>query len=289
VARTVVPTLVVALSLAAALHLLARSPWFSGPTVLRLGEIGLRHQAKASRMRHPAEIILLGDSTCSVGVDATDLSRQLPGQTPVLSLGLVMGISLGAYSQAAADFSAANPGQVRWIVLLLCPGKLGQSVATGGELDSMWRRIVNEMDDRSPPPGLWSTGDYLGTRFLRDQLAGRILPDTLPGKGGTYFGFTTDLDEYLTAHNGSPVDFGDYVPRANRKSEKPVEWSISPEFESQCREFREHMPPHVKLAIGLTPVPLGTAPPDAGRIYREQLEQWNAWIHADLIDSVHAL
>jgi hypothetical protein len=279
--RALAPTLAAFLGIAAALHLAAWQHWLpQPPATLHADETALRHQARASVTRHPAEIVVLGDSTCGAGVAAVQLSNELPDHAGVINLALIIGIDLGAYADAAADFAAANPGQVRWVVLLVSPLKLRGGADNQGHIE-FWRRLRDEAHGRgSNAPSPWRAGDYFAARAFRDRLASRLLPEPLRGTGAGRFGFTTELDRCLTTHGGGLADVGEFVPRPGQS---PADWSVSPKVEAECRAFCERFPRGARLAIGLTPVALAVAPPNARQLHAECLRQLNAWMRADLV------
>jgi hypothetical protein len=146
-ARLVLPTLGVVALYAVALHAMAWLGWLPRrPITLRADETVLRHQARASRSQHPAEIVLIGDSTCHTAIDAAELSRLLPQPTRAINLALVINIEFSQYAQIAADFAAANPDQVRWVVLLITPLRL----ANRGE-STLWQTLGDDVRTGGSP------------------------------------------------------------------------------------------------------------------------------------------
>ncbi len=85
--RVLMPTLLVCCALLAALKLGARFRLLPpAAAALDPNSTVLAHQARAASSPNPARILLIGDSTCLVGVDAAALSREL-GSTWVPSFG----------------------------------------------------------------------------------------------------------------------------------------------------------------------------------------------------------
>ena len=231
---------------AVCLHGAAALGWLpEKPTTLYADETVLRHQARARRAVHPAQIVLVGDSTCHAAVDAATLAQQLPAGTRAINLGLILGIDFAVYGQIASEFAASNPDQVRWVVLLITPTRL----ATRGDR-SLWDQICRGTEGEVDQHDAFSAGNLSGGRLFRERVACRLLPEPLRGRGAQLFGFTTGLDAYMTAHDGSVVDFGELELRPN----SPVlEFPLSDDFAAACRDFRDFLPANVKLAVGLTP------------------------------------
>ncbi len=252
------------------------------PAALHPTETQLRHQAKASCSRHPARVALIGDSTCVAGIDAATLSSKIG--LPAINLSLIVGIDLESYAQETADFAAANPHQLEWVILLVNPGKFSGNAESASEI-TLWHTINEQLYlERSGVHPFWDSTDMFAVGLIRERLAPYLLPQALSHRGAAYFGFATEVDAYMTAHNGSLIDFGEYATVSG--SAHPVEshsWPIGPECETVCRHFRSLLAPGVKLAIGLTPLPFSIAPRNSHEQTVATLRQLAPWMHADLI------
>ena len=239
----------------------------------------LAHQARASRQRDPAEIVLVGDSTCLMGVDAGQLSRELPRHDPALSLALIIGLDLKVYGGVLRTFAATNPGQVRAEVLLLTPQKLAAGNHSEDEV-AAWQTIDATMatgwGDLSPT----TETDRLGRKVLRENLLAHVLDTPLRGSGAEYFGFSSQIDHYLTAHRGSLLDFGTFALPRRRQH---LDYQLAPGFEAESRAVRSLLPAGTRLYIGLTPGPRSAAAPDDRVRRNELLRQWNVWMQADAL------
>lgn len=256
-----------------ALHLVDWAGW----PPLRLDDAGIRHQIKMAHSHHPAQIVFVGDSTCWCGIDPSELSKELPGHVPAINLSLFIWFDLKRYAQQTSDFARSNPNQVKWVVLLVCGGKLSGSRET---LDySKFWYSSSEKESRSH--SFLGSDDFLTGSLVCERWARLIVPETLRGRGASFYGFTSDMEKYMTAHEGGIFDFGEYIPLKNQKNTNA--WLLKAGFEPFCRSFREKMAPGVKLAIGLTPAVLGSIPSDSRARYLACLEQWNSYIHADLV------
>jgi hypothetical protein len=233
----------------------------------------LFHQSRASRTRDPASIILLGDSTCLMGVDARDLSSQLPGQPHVRSLALVVWLDLRVYAEVLSDFARANPGQVQTVVLLVCPAKLAGAPTGSG----LWNQIHHSTrPGEIEQPGTLQS--LLGLQLLRENVFSHLLETPLETKNVAFLGFSSQLETYQTQHYGSMIEQGTFfVPVHGRTNQ----WRLTPDFAAETRDFRSKMPAGCKLFIGLTPSPKSSSTPFDRANRDEVLRQWNQWMHAD--------
>ena len=232
----------------------------------------LVHQSHASHTRHPAEIVLLGDSTCLVGVDAPGLSMRLPGRPRVINLSLLIGFGLDVYGKVLQDFVTANEGQVSTAVLLVTPIRFA---GTSPSTDSMaaWMGIHYS----HVHPG----GDPFGIKVLRGNLLSHVLETPLHGNGAAYFGFSSEIDAYMTAHDGSLIDFGRLNPLPGHPGS--AKWTVPSAVGKRSRAFRAEVPAGVKLFIGFTPGPASRMPPGASEERIDLLREWNQAIGADAL------
>jgi hypothetical protein len=276
------PTLAVLICIAAGLKLMVITGLM--PAVASVNNAGttiLAHQASAARSHYPGEVVLLGDSTCLVGVDAASLSRELPGQPPALNLSLFIWLALKDYGEVLADFASANPGQVRTVVLLLTPEKLGADIRPTEE--ELWHNVRREVQGLSTPIVPSATlRDRLGFGGLRENLLSHVLATPLRGKGPgvAFYGFCSGVDAYMTAHDGSYLEFGSLARPRKIPQRK---WAFVADLEVESRAFRSRVPPGAKFFAGLTPIAESYCSPDE-RVQRlDMLHRWNRWIQADAL------
>ena len=276
-ARLFLPVIGVWVIAAGCLHAAAWFDWLPAePTTLYADETVLRHQAKARKTPHPARIVIVGDSTCHAAVDAAALSRQLRSRTPVINLALVIGIDVAMYARIAADFAATNPGQVEWVVLLVTPSRLAQR----GDA-FLWDQFFNDSPSaNSEAKQSLLIAEISGGKLFKERLASQVLSQPLRGKGAASLGFTTELDRFMTLHDGSVVDFGEM---SGQTFPVTAEFPVGADFVDGCRDFRANLPPDVKLAVGLTPSPARAAGPVTQRAYRMGLEQLNHLLRPDAL------
>lgn len=226
------------------------------------------------RSHHPAEVILLGDSSCGTGVGAPLLRRLLPGNPRVLNLGLYIGFGLDVYGDVLSTHVEHNPGTVRWVVLLVNPQFLMDNSAAPDALD-YWQRITQSVRYGQDPQRHWLTRAS-GAGLLKDRLFKRLLHT--PISGGGLYGFTSGLAQYLADHEGSMVDVGKFHPPTH-----PIldQYTLSPTLEKPSRDFRRHIPAGARLVIGIMPIPESVCPPGYPEQRDPLLLAWNQWMQAD--------
>lgn len=277
--RVILPIIVSMIGLLALLRCLNGLGLLPKPSVSTHPDLTvLIHQFRASRERDPAKVVLLGDSTCLMGVDARELSQRLPEKPRVLSLALLIWLDLGVYGQVLSDFAKANPDQVRSVVLLVSPAKLaeGGESAQGTESE-IWRQVqladrrASFQEAKTPPA-------RLGINLLRENVFSHLLDTPTRPQGEAFFGFSSQVDGYMSAHQGSLLEPGTFLIPRRRQTAK---WTLSPAFEAETRVFRARVPSGAKLFIGLTPIAKITSNPGDRDRRDELLRAWNRTMNAD--------
>lgn len=278
--RALLPTLCVLAGAALLLNVGARQHLLPAPPAGWDSDSGvLVHQSLACRKPSDAQVLVVGDSTCLVGVDARALSRLLPQRTPVLSLALFIWLDLGVYGQEVADFATAHPGQVRAVVLLVSPAKLG-----GMAQDSAGQEFWRDLQRHGPVGPGAAAVDWLGGKIWRWHFLSHLLETPLRGGGAAFYGFASESVAYMTAHSGSLANPGTVTPFRNPARALAVtKFELAPAMEAESRLFRSRMPAGAKLLIGLTPRPRGLSSPSSRAERDELLRQWNQWVQADIL------
>jgi len=274
-ARGLLPPLLVATALALLLQAACRLNWLPPPRARSdPDQTVLAYKRRVSRARHPARILLTGDSACMTGVEPGLLSANLPGREAVLNLGLIIGLDLATYGEVVADFIRANPSQVECVVLLVTPQKL-RSEEESAEFLRLWRRLGSELDDGGEvrPPG-----HGFGLGEPRERLLGRVVTRPLRGTGADHYGFPRGIWDYLEAHQGAVLDWASYQPGSRPQ---PPDYVLAPSRETSSRRLRVLIPREVRLVVGLMPVPESLRAPEAVRKRDELLDDWNRWLEAD--------
>jgi hypothetical protein len=231
----------------------------------------LIHQAEASRTASSADIILIGDSSCLMDVNARQL-EQLTGKR-VLNLGTLSHVSLLTQEYLLQQSLRTNTEQ-KTIVLLMHPESL-RLASRAPYFDGVIRAYLKEV-------GSWD-GDLTflratGADAFRHCLLTRAIPIPLAGAYGQHYGFNQNLWNHLTEHNGSALDPHTY--QTNRPSGNP-EYRLAPQLESRSRDFRTNFPPNTRLLVGITPSPFDYVYRNHSQNCREMLATWSEWLKAD--------
>lgn len=241
----------------------------------------LIHQTEASRSTNDAEVLLLGDSSCLMDVDASVLGRHLG--RPTLNLGTLSYLDLDAASLFLRAQIAANPGRARTVVVLLHPESLrrvGPHPGVVNLLDGLWTGRDVETDDGIAV----MLAQGLGLQPLKGRVLSRLLPTPLPGAYGQRYGFSTDLERYLREHRGSALDPEEVAtpgaPGDSRKFSGSAEYRLAAQQESPSRNFGAAVPDGAQLFAGVTPIPAGFAGPHYAEVHRRMLERWSGWLGA---------
>lgn len=270
------PMLAVLAGLAVLLHLGQRWALLPPPPIAWDPEtLVLRHQSRACRSAPPAEILLVGDSTCLVGVDAAELSRRLPGRPRVLNLALFRWLGLDTYGTEVRDFAASHPGRVHMVVLLVSSAKLTEA----GRFARTWEQIHNPECQRDRDVHC----DWLGARLVRENLLSYLLATPLHGGGADFYGFASEIDAYMSAHNGSVLSSGSFVPPREHPPDVLPAFPLAPALETETRAFRAMMPAGAKLFVGLTPYTTASKRSAERARSTDLLRRWNAWLSADTL------
>lgn len=240
----------------------------------------LVHQVEATRASPDATVLLLGDSSCLMDVAADELSLQI-GQS-ALNLGTLSYLDVQAYAQLLRHYVTHHAQPLRAVVLLMHPEALRRA---GPEeyhvrlLDSLLHET-----DLVPRTGFHPRLlHWLGLDLFRNRILCRVLPTPLAGAYGRHYGFSTDLEKFLSQHRGSLVEPDRQPFRGN------AEYRLSKTLEPGSRLFRRDVPPAVTLLVGITPVPAGFAGRDYPALRDEMLAQWGRWLQVDaLLDGLPA-
>lgn len=236
----------------------------------------LIHKVEASGSRSDAKVVLIGDSSCLMDVSALQLSEQL-GQ-PVLNLGTLSYLDLEAHATLLKRFFAANPNQVKAVVLLLHPEGLRRPAPEPYHTKFLQSFLAGEDHIVRQNVSHW-----VGLEIFRARLLSRALPTPLGGAYGRYYGFSADLEEYLTQNKGSAVDPD---PRSFQGN---AEYRLAPQLETRSRAFKAAIPPGVRLFVAITPAPAGFVARNYPEFHRQMLLQWGTWLQSNILEELPAV
>lgn len=237
----------------------------------------LIHQAEASRSKHEADLLLIGDSSCLMDVSAPQLSAALAGGHHALNLGTLSYLDLSSYASILREYLRVNPGRVSTVVLLMHPEALRRAGPEEYHVEMLDRYYAAE-DFCEPSASRMSC--WMGGAIFKGRVLSRWVPIPLEGVYGQKYGFTSGLWNYLSTHDGSAVD-----PRKYDRStvQGNAEYHLSPRLERTSQTFRSAVPNGARLAVGITPAPENFVKSDFSQRHAEMLNQWSAWVRADAV------
>lgn len=232
----------------------------------------LVHQAEASRKSQNAQILLVGDSSCLMDVNARELGQHLG--LPSLNLGLLSYLGLEYYAEVLRGYVAANPNRLRIVVLLMHPEALRRVESEeyyGRLLTSYWKGEdacrTSTIEER--------LACWFGVETFRSRILSRALPSPLEGAFGRKYGFSDDLEAFMRRENGSVID------PVNERPRGLSEYRLSSTLKPVSQQFKMSFPPGVKLLVGITPVPETTAGQNYSELHASMLREWGEWLQAD--------
>lgn len=263
---------------AASMHLGAALRWLPSPrAVLDTDRTILFHQAATSQGPHGARLLLTGDSSCLMDVSAEQLEASLPANQSTLNLGTLSYLDLPAYASLLERYFATNSGRVRTVLLLMHPEALRRVAPTDYHVIAL-NSFFSGIDFCDPATGPLFC--WLGGAIFDGRLLSRAIPLPLAGNYGKRYGFTSDLWQYLSEHKGSAIDPGKFDPKSAMGN---AEYRLAKQLESASKIFRAAIPANVKLVAGMTPTPESFAGRGFPSKFKELLQGWNEWLHADVI------
>ena len=232
----------------------------------------LVHQADSSRKASGAKLLLVGDSSCLMDVDAAQLGEHL--KTKCLNLGTLSFLDLSAASRLVNNYSEANPGKPKWVVLLIHPEALRQAMSDPdahafletylrGELLPTMQTLSGRLQSIS------------GLSSLKARVLDRWISTPLSGDFGHRYGFTSQMERYMDTHDGSLVDPRTMALKGNSEYQMAARW------EGTSRAFRGRLPEGIQILVGITPIPESFAPTNHTARQREMLGTWAGWLEAE--------
>jgi hypothetical protein len=232
----------------------------------------LIHQFEAAQKQSGADVVLLGDSSCMMDVSARTAGEKLGCK--VLNLGLLSYLDLNSYAEMLRQYTEANPGKPRAVVLLMHPEALRLSEGKKEYKDFMASVLAGApMENASTNENkLMST---LGVNSFKARVLSRVLPSPLADEFGLRYGFSVDLVKYMDQNCGSLIDPKPQPFRGN------AEYSLSEKLQPASRAFRAAVPQGTKFFVAITPVPQSFARRDYAGVQMNMLQQWSQWLGAE--------
>ena len=243
-------------------------PFLKEPAAMGAEEVIVEHQSKAAKRVQKCDVILAGDSSCLMNVAADRLN----GMGEVLNLGTLSIMPLSSFGQLVAAHRAENPGQPRYVILLIHPEMLSSESTSGGPVLS-GDAAGNEEEKSIRRDVLTVTG--ILPAF--EAGPGQFVPAGLPGRYGTFYGFAGTLRKYLQEHRGSAIDPTPISPSKFSRQE----YGLSAAFRSEAEKFRGLIPADCKLFVGLSPIPRSAAPENHEEWHQATLAELGTLMRAD--------
>jgi len=232
----------------------------------------LSHQIHASAT--PASIALIGDSSCLMDVSGRLLGQEL--RRPVSNLGTMSLLDLTAFASLASNAVSATKGSAT-VVLLVHPDFLMRPTADPRVLCDFQAIRQGASPSREPEvPAEWAAS-ILATDLFRDSIESTARSFPLSGEFGRRYGFTDQIRAAIGRDLGL-VDPRKY--RFVRREARPFE--VSPRLEGQFQALRGLLPTHVRLDVGITPIPESEAEADFGPRHSRALKTVSEWIGGDV-------
>ena len=221
-----------------------------------------------------ADIVLIGDSSCLMNIDASQLG-ELTGKK-VINLGTVSFLDMKIYSNLLDRYLKAQSKAPSQIVLMVHPDFLRRSSPSNSHVQ--WITDYMAGKDHATNGESWGSAEYLlGVHVIRGRLLS-WLPRPLAAAFGSYFGFTTGLETYMWEHQGSAVD-----PRSIKAPDLKgsKEYRISSANLGNSEAFTKVIPEGVQLTVALSPTPASFADGDLTPKLASILQEWKTTLKAD--------
>lgn len=269
--RMAAPCLGVAL-LAAVVHAASLGRILPPPVPSDLDRTILESKTRLASRTSPVSVLLLGDSSCMMDVDALELAHRL--DRPVLNLGTLSYLDVSAHAALLRHTLKHLPTPPTDIVLLVHPGSLLRSTSLP-DLERFLRARLDQDSVRARSSARHPAEALLGGVIVREQLVQPWIPSRLRGDFATAYGTTWQVQRQLERQAGTLLDPSHFDPSAFPGR---YEFQLHARLETASREFRSAIPPNSRFWVGLTPLPESLALPQHASRIQAVLEEWSAWL-----------
>ena len=225
------------------------------------------HQVDLSRDPAPAEIILIGDSSCLMNVDAGLLAELCGAET--VNLGALSFLDLKAFARLLANKVSAQTEKPKTVVLLTHPDFVRKNSASRAHLE-VFETYSKGTDHYYGLGAWWNPRRLLATHVIEGRFLSRV-PTPLSGAFGEFYGFTNELLAYMDAHHGSTIDPRILDVGALRGSS---DYRVASYHKRLAESVLEAVPDGSQLCLGLSPVPASFPAAGFDKAYARLLEQW---------------
>ena len=275
-----IPSAVAFAGLVLLLHALNGFNWLPTPEPALTGdEFVMKNRFEKALSNDPAEVLIIGDSSSVMGVDASALTGSLPGNPPAYNFGLFLGLPLEVYAEPASMFIEHHPEQVRLVVLLTTFSRLEDGQHTPQSL-AYWRNLTNLSKGPSPAGGDTPMHDLFLVQALGERFLPRLLPFVAHGEIGVFYGNTVLSRKFLSERAGSAFSRGVY--NRNGASGK-IRWGVEEGALKQSLLVRKLIPANVALAFAVMPAPESYVTSDSIAQRRRVMAALNSNLQADYL------
>lgn len=225
------------------------------------------HQIDLSRESKAAEIILIGDSSCLMNVDA-GLLMELSGAETV-NLGALSFLNLQAFARLLANRVSAQAELPDTVVLLTHPDFVRKNSASRAHLE-VFDTYSNKQDHYYGLGAWWNPRRLLATHVIEGRFLSRV-PSPLSGAFGDFYGFTDELLAHMDAHYGSAIDPRNLDVGELRGSS---DYRVASYHKRLAESVLKAVPEGCRLFVGLSPVPVSFPSVGFDEAYARLLQQW---------------
>ncbi|MBU0677714.1 MAG: hypothetical protein KJ626_06325 [Verrucomicrobia bacterium] len=243
--------------------------------ILDMDRTILVHQASVTP--DGADVLLVGDSSCLIDVNARELEQRLQEDMSVLNLGTLSHLSFDDFMLISErHFSrGATPNTV---VLLLHPEFLRRPRGEACFSDVLLSFLAGR-EQRASPGARNAVSRFLGVSAFRERILSRVLPSVVSPSYRRRYGFTRDLLNGMTQARGSVM--ADGVLSAPQKDART--YSLNEQRIEDMKHFAGRLPEGVRLIIGITPLPDSLAPEEYPLTFGQMLKTLGSAGSADTL------
>lgn len=242
---------------------------------LDLDRTVISEKVQISKSSEPRDLILVGDSSCLMNLDASQIESITDLRT--YNLGMLSFLDFPTFAMVAKNHLEKSSQPAGRMLLIVHPEFLRRSSPSRAHIEYA-RSAQQEQDYFYSVKSPWMSLDYLsGAWTIRNRLIGR-LPNPLNGPFRQYYGFTTSMVDYMKEHQGSAVDPGTLTEEDLRGN---TEYRLTDYNRMGAERFREIVGEEVEIWIGLSPVPESLADSVYLSSRAKTLEAWKEAIQPD--------
>lgn len=237
------------------------------PLLLRL-MIG--HHWVAAGSQTGVDTVLIGDSSCLMGIDAPLLSSRLSNSDAtkhkVLNLGAMSFYAMDQFAVFVDRLTNNNQNALKRIVLAVHPEMLRQPEEGGVIREQSLFRPIEREDDSFRETMLF----YLGLKVVEQKFVWAHVPISLPNQFGSYYGYQKGLQDYMTLHAGSVVEAAPF----QKSREKNVRFRLQDPVIQATKRLRARLPGNIPLDIVIMPIPTSSRAPQFAEDRAHLLAEW---------------